>query len=109
MPVLTYTDGQTPRQIEFDKPRFTMGKRQTNDLVLNDVKISREHCEIVASGSGYVLRDLGSRNGTFVDGARVVGEAPLRDGAVVQLASLPVPVTFNLQAPPAGAKFASCG
>ena len=87
MPVLIVSDGAGERQINLDKPRFTIGKRPGNDLVLGDIKISREHCEILSTDAGFVLRDLQSRNGSFVDGARVMDEAPLRDGSAIQLAS----------------------
>ncbi len=102
MPFLVYIDGGQQRQIEITKPRFTIGKRQGNDLVLSDVKISREHAEIIATESGYALCDLDSRNGTFVDGTRVVGRTLLRDGADIHVAS--VPLRFHMTQPASGAQ-----
>ena len=95
MPILIVSEGGRTRQIQFDKPRFTIGKRQGNDLVLSDIKISREHCEILAAQSGYILRDLRSSNGSFVDGVRVSGDAPLRHGSAVMLSA--VRITFHDQ------------
>jgi DNA-binding NtrC family response regulator len=60
--------------------RVSVGTVGTNDLRLTDDTVSRHHCEIVARGDCYVVRDLGSTNGTFVDGVRVF-EAPLGVGA----------------------------
>jgi hypothetical protein len=48
-----------------------IGRKPTNDLVLSDEKTSGVHAEIAVEGDRYVLRDLGSTNGTFLDGRRV--------------------------------------
>ena len=98
MPVLLITSGDAAQQIAVDKPVFKIGKRRTNNLALQDTNVSREHCEIVAQGEGYILRDLGSRNGTFLNGHRVQ-EAPLLDGSVIQCSG--VQMTFYIQ-PPSG-------
>src|SRR6185436_12021058 len=49
-----------------------VGGDTTNDLVLSDGTVSRRHIEVERTASGLVLRDLGSRNGTWVDGRRIV-------------------------------------
>jgi len=58
--------------------RFTIGRAHTNRIVLNDAKCSRLHCEIFARGGHWHLRDLGSRNGVTVDGARMEGDQILK-------------------------------
>jgi serine phosphatase RsbU (regulator of sigma subunit) len=50
---------------------FTIGRKSDRDLVLSDPRISREHAQISLEGTEYVLRDLGSKHGTFVNGVRV--------------------------------------
>ncbi len=61
----------------------TIGAAPANDLVLaDDAGVSARHCEIVVRGGDYVLRDLGSTNGTFLDGTRVL-EAVLAPGSLV--------------------------
>jgi len=65
-------------------PRATVG-RGGADLRLPDELMSGEHAEITAAGGGFWIRDLGSTNGTFVNGARVTGEAALIEGDVVHL------------------------
>ncbi|HEX3596217.1 MAG TPA: sigma 54-interacting transcriptional regulator [Polyangiaceae bacterium] len=61
-------------------PRVSVGTAGSNDLRLSDDTVSRHHCEIVARGDCYAVRDLGSTNGTLVEGVSVF-EAPLVPGA----------------------------
>lgn len=63
---------------------FTIGTGVHNDLVLEDSTISKRHCEIIADESGYQIRDLGSTNGTLVQGVNV-SSAYLNTGAEIQL------------------------
>ena len=64
--------------------RAAVGSHPSNDVVLEDDTVSRFHCEIVVDAAGARVRDLGSRNGTFVDGHRVV-EIWVRHGSVIRL------------------------
>jgi two-component system, NtrC family, response regulator GlrR len=61
-----------------------VGTHRSADFILADTTMSRFHCEIGLDGGKPFLRDLGSRNGTLVDGVPVQA-APLRDGAVITL------------------------
>ena len=68
----------------FARERMTVGADPRADLVIADDSLSKFHCEVrIVDGVSYV-RDLGSRNGTFVDRVPVL-DAPLRDGAVLTL------------------------
>jgi DNA-binding NtrC family response regulator len=60
--------------------RVTVGTASTNDLAVTDPRVSRHHCEVLARDDCYVVRDLGSANGTFLNDVRVF-EAPLEAGA----------------------------
>lgn len=60
--------------------RTSIGSHPSNDLVLGNDTVSRLHCEIVSDERGARVRDLGSRNGTFVDSVRVEA-AWLRHGS----------------------------
>ena len=63
-----------------------LGRGADADIRIDDPGVSRHHCEIVITGSGAVLHDLGSTNGTYVDGVQV-NEMRLHDGAIIRLGS----------------------
>lgn len=65
----------------------TLGRHPTNSIQLLDKIVSKEHCIIERRGAQFVLRDLGSLNGTYVNGERVNGERPLRHGDEIALGS----------------------
>ncbi len=78
--------GDAPVRIPLASLPFRIGRSTDLDLVLSSPRVSKRHAEIDADGRGYLLRDLGSRNGTFVNGERVKGERPLAAGDVVHIA-----------------------
>ena len=63
---------------------FTVGRDPGNDIILRDPKVSRHHAEIVFERGFFVLHDLASANGTYVNGKRV-RVAPLTHGAKVRM------------------------
>ncbi|MFI5306802.1 MAG: sigma 54-interacting transcriptional regulator [Polyangiales bacterium] len=80
---LLVTSGEQQGQERvLDGDLLRIGKNPDNDLVLTDTTVSREHCEIVRDEKGYLLRDLGSTNGTLLEGAEV-REGYLRPGGVI--------------------------
>jgi len=64
--------------------RIVLGTHESADLVLSDPAVSRFHCEIALVGDRARIRDLGSRNGTLVDGVTIV-EAYLHPGATIAI------------------------
>jgi DNA-binding NtrC family response regulator len=74
-----------------DRDLFRIGKSPENDFVLSDTTVSRAHCEIVREPKGYLLRDLGSTNGTLLDGAEIK-EAWLKPGAVITVGKVEIKV-----------------
>jgi serine phosphatase RsbU (regulator of sigma subunit) len=81
---LAVTGPQGRRIVPIDKPVYTIGRRTAADLQLVGTDVSREHAEIARDGDGYVLRDRGSRYGTFVNG-EVVTERALSHGDRIRL------------------------
>ncbi len=65
----------------------TIGRTRQNHIQIDAPSVSRKHAQIALTDKGYVLRDLGSENGTFVNGERVV-EQPLKDGDHLQFGSV---------------------
>ncbi|MGF1469250.1 MAG: sigma 54-interacting transcriptional regulator [Sandaracinaceae bacterium] len=92
--VLGGPDRGREQTIEGDVCR--VGKARDNDLVLMDDTVSRAHCEIVRDRRGYLLRDLGSTNGTLLDGARIK-EAWLKPGAVITVGNVELKVRPNAE------------
>jgi ABC-type multidrug transport system ATPase subunit/pSer/pThr/pTyr-binding forkhead associated (FHA) protein len=68
------------RRVVFDGQRLTIGRDSRNDVVLADPNVSRFHAEVVATAEGTQLHDLGSRNGTRLNG-ELVDRAPIVSGA----------------------------
>jgi len=64
---------------------LTVGRGRDADLVLADELVSRRHARVRRSGAGAVVEDLGSRNGTFVNGDQIHGPAYLDPGDQLQL------------------------
>ncbi|BAJ63437.1 FHA domain-containing protein [Anaerolinea thermophila] len=67
------------------KTEISLGRDLTNDLVVSDPEVSRHHARLYLQGNTYVLEDLGSTNGTFVNGIRLTGPYPLRPGESISL------------------------
>jgi hypothetical protein len=88
--VLEILDGDRAGEVVpvADRP-VRIGRRPGNDVVLADEKTSGVHAEVVPEGDRHVLRDLGSTNGTFLDGKRVT-ELVLTPGDVVTVGRLQV-------------------
>ena len=63
--------GEEPRELDFEGPVVFIGRGETNDLVVDDVRSSRKHCSVSETPQGAVLEDLGSSNGTSYNGEPV--------------------------------------
>lgn len=75
-----------PELVPLDGDRFTIGSHASNDVVLSaDRTVSRLHAVLEEFPAGWSLRDMGSRNGTFVNGQKLVGERVLGPGDEVRI------------------------
>ena len=63
--------GNKSREIELVEPTTEIGRHEEGHIVLHDPRSSRRHCRIHKTDGGYELEDLGSRNGTLLNGKRV--------------------------------------
>lgn len=68
-----------------DADLTTVGRHPDADIFLDDVTVSRRHAEFLRSGTNFEVKDLGSLNGTYLDGNRISGTIALYDGAEVQV------------------------
>ncbi len=73
------------REIPLTQELLTIGRLGSSDMPIHDRLASRRHAEIQREHGQHVLRDCGSRNGTFVNGQRISGPHILRDGDEIQI------------------------
>jgi len=78
------------REIALVPGENPIGRERDSIVWIDDFDVSRHHARIVIDGAGARLEDLGSKNGTFVDEARVSGPVPLYDGAAFRVGSIPL-------------------
>jgi pSer/pThr/pTyr-binding forkhead associated (FHA) protein len=106
LPKKTTTSHKKPRIATLTSDEGTMhplldddcsiGRTGGNSIVLGDGSVSSRHAKVARSGDGFVVTDLGSRNGTFVNGERVTEPKALTDGDTVRFGK--VVLTFNIAA-----------
>src|SRR5262249_26343192 len=77
--------GGAPHRIPLEPLPFQIGRCMTAHYVIYSRQVSKAHSAIFRGNDGYHIRDLGSTNGTFVNGQRIV-EAPLESGDIVHVA-----------------------
>lgn len=68
-----------------DRDVVNAGRHPDSSIFLDDVTVSRRHAELARSGGGWLVRDVGSLNGTYVNRQRIEDEAPLANGDEVQI------------------------
>jgi serine phosphatase RsbU (regulator of sigma subunit) len=89
------------RIVPMDKPTFVIGRRSGSDVHVMDAEVSREHAEIAEVGGRYLVRDRGSRYGTFLNGSPVT-EHTLTNGDRIRLGkSGKAEILFWIGTPPA--------
>ena len=83
---LVMRQGPTPGLV-FDLvgPEISIGRDMSNDFVINDAEISRNHVLLRLESGTYVVEDQGSTNGTFINGKRLMGPHSLSVGEVITL------------------------
>lgn len=95
---LTVRQGPRPNLVfELDKDSYTIGREAGNDIVIEDPQVSRRHAQLTRQGSSYLLEDIGSTNGSYVNGKRITAPVLLADADLVGLADT---VVLAVQGPP---------
>ena len=81
--------------LSFPSGEFMFGRGPECDVRPNSDLVSRQHCLLQITEHGALIRDLGSRNGTLVNGKLVLGEHKLRHGDTLQLGPLVLEVLIG--------------
>ena len=83
--------------------RLTLGRSQENDIVLDDPQVSRHHAQVIRRGNQIIVEDLGSTNGTLVNGRRITGSHVLQPtetiavgASVFSVEGFPAPDTVGI-------------
>ena len=96
----TFLSGARSGQVErFRKTYIGLGRHPLSDVrfdVERDLDVSSRHAGIVRHDDSFIVRDLGSTNGTFVNGTRISGDALLADGDVIRLGQDGPAVEFHI-------------
>src|SRR5215472_7566770 len=82
--ILATAEGQQAIEL---RPINSLGRHPNNTIQLLDKIVSKEHCILEQRDGHFILRDLGSLNGTYVNGERVRGETVLKHGDEIALGS----------------------
>lgn len=90
--------------VELSRLRTTIGRSARNDLCVEDPFASRLHAEVRRRGDGYWISDLGSANGTMVNGVRVTSPAPLRDRDLIRIGETEIEYADRVDTAPARRK-----
>jgi len=81
---LVLREGPTPgKAYPLDKSEMFIGRDLANEIVINDPEVSRKHARIFMQGVNIVIEDLGSTNGTSINGQRLMGPYVLRPGEII--------------------------
>jgi pSer/pThr/pTyr-binding forkhead associated (FHA) protein len=94
--LVSYSGGKIDLAFPIQDPRVTIGREADNLIQLPHEKISKHHAAIRQAGAGWVLEDLQSTNGVFVNGQRVEGRE-LKDGDQVRIG--PFQFFFEMNVP----------
>ena len=91
-------DGDVVKEVALSKARTTLGRRPSNDIVFDNLAVSGEHAVLTLDGPEIRIEDLGSTNGTRVNG-ETVRDQVLRDGDVIAIGKYTLSLVADLPQP----------
>lgn len=94
--LLMISGPQIGRNFSMIEEEFMIGRAHHCDLPIEDELVSRHHCKIVFTPQGAILKDLGSTNGTLLNGRRIREEVVLNEGDQIQVGGLVI-LRYHLQ------------
>ena len=95
--------GGEPIDRECEGGSLTFGRSAGSDVIIADQSMSRQHARISARDNGWIVEDLGARNGTFVNGVRIDGPTPVAAGDVLKMGASMIRLTEPGVTPEPGA------
>jgi len=91
MPKLTLLIGRKAMQVyDLDKETILIGREDDVDIVIDNPSVSRKHAQIRKEGTGWVVEDLGSSNGTFLHTQKITAATPVKEGDEIGLGKFSV-------------------
>src|SRR3954449_12130021 len=96
------SEGFTGRTFELKGEKITVGRVSDNAFEIPESSVSSHHAEIVLQGSDVLIRDLGSTNGTFINGEQI-NEAVLKPGQILRFGTVELRLETPESAPATGA------
>jgi pSer/pThr/pTyr-binding forkhead associated (FHA) protein len=100
--IVLLSEGFNGRTYELKVDRTTVGRVSDNAFEIPEASVSSHHAEIILRGNDVVIHDLGSTNGTFINGEKIT-EAVLKPGQTLRFGTVEMRLDTG-EAPPAGAK-----
>jgi pSer/pThr/pTyr-binding forkhead associated (FHA) protein len=91
------------KSLVFPRGSYVFGRGAECHIRPNSEWVSRQHCQLLVTSETASIRDLGSRNGTLINGERVMGARDLADGDQIQIGPLVFEVKLEHQAVPRSA------
>jgi len=101
--LVVLSEGYTGRTYELKVERTTIGRHEDNAFQIPDGSVSGHHGEVIQRGNDIVIVDLGSTNGTFINGEQIT-EAVLKPGQTVRFGSIDVRLEVSPPPGPSGKK-----
>ena len=83
--LILQTGPEAGKEFPLEKAEVFMGRDTNNDIVINDPEISRRHARLIREGDDYLYEDLGSTNGTFIQGQRLAAPTLLKHGMILTI------------------------
>jgi hypothetical protein len=97
--LVVLSEGMTGQTYELKVDKTTVGRVEDNTFQVAHPSVSSHHCEVLLRGSEVVVKDLGSTNGTFINGQQITNEGLLKPGQILRLGQVDLRLDTGAPAP----------